>query len=137
MSELIRTEEQRLARLQCIYEQIPSFTCKDHCSECCGPIRWAAIEDLNIRRYLAEHGMDYITRQLEPRAVIMALVGRDSSGITCPYVVNDRCSIYPVRPLVCRLQGIYPEKLPCPFITPAKIISKKEVDKIWAKVAKL
>ena len=29
----------------------------------------------------------------------------------CPYLKNDRCVIYPVRPIVCRLQGNVPELL--------------------------
>ena len=32
----------------------------------------------------------------------------------CPFLKNDRCSIYQVRPIVCRLQGNIPD-LPCRF----------------------
>ena len=32
-----------------------------------------------------------------------------SNKMKCPYLSNDRCMIYSVRPLVCRLQGHIPE----------------------------
>ena len=30
----------------------------------------------------------------------------EKNNMKCPYLKNSRCSIYPVRPLVCRLQGV-------------------------------
>jgi Fe-S-cluster containining protein len=47
----------------------------------------------------------------------------------CPYLKNDRCLIYPVRPIVCRLQGNVKD-LPCLKLKTDKFLSKKIVDEI-------
>jgi len=36
------------------------------------------------------------------------------NNMQCPYLKNNRCSIYPVRPIVCRLQANIIE-LPCKY----------------------
>ena len=89
-------------RLEAIYAQIPEVTCT-HCHHCCGPLIWFKPEEINIRRFLQENNMKYLTKSSEEFA---------QNGIKCPYIKNDRCSIYPARPIVCRLQGNIAE-LPC------------------------
>lgn len=46
----------------------------------------------------------------------------------CPYLQNDRCSIYPVRPIVCRLQGNIAD-LPC-FFPQKQILSTQRSEQI-------
>lgn len=60
-----------------------------------------------------------------------------AEGITCPYVENNRCAIYPVRPLICRLQGLFPEKLPCPHIKPEQILSKEQTNQLFEELIEL
>ena len=54
----------------------------------------------------------------------------------CPYLINDRCSIYPVRPLVCRLQGVAPDLL-CNKKTNQKNMDSLELKKILDDFKKL
>ncbi len=124
-----------IARLETLYAKVPSFTCKDHCSECCGPIQWSDVEDTNIRSYLKEHGMEYKSKRFSSHDIFKAILSGDYSGVTCPYVENDRCMIYPVRPLICRLQGLA-EKLPCPHIKPEKVLTKDEINSLFAELIK-
>jgi len=91
-----------IKRLNDVYSLIPSITCK-HCHECDGPIYWFKIEEINIRKYLEEQKIAYITWSNE-----MFKQNNDS----CPYLQNNKCIIYPVRPIVCRLQGLV-DSLPC------------------------
>jgi len=91
-------------RLNEIYSQIPNFNCK-HCHDCEGPIIWFKPEEINIRCYLKEHNMRYIQWTKEQFK---------KNRKKCPYLKNDRCSIYPVRPIVCRLQGTIKD-LPCKY----------------------
>jgi Fe-S-cluster containining protein len=93
------------------------------------------VEDTNIRSYLKEHAMEYKSQCITPADILKAVVSGDYSGVTCPYVENDRCMIYPVRPLICRLQGLA-EKLPCPYIKPEKILTKDQIDKLFAELIK-
>ncbi len=91
-------------RLDEIYDQIPVFDCK-HCHECTGPIVWFKPEEMMIREYLKRNLLEYIVWSREEF---------ERHNWQCPYLKNDRCSIYPVRPIVCRLQGNITE-LPCKY----------------------
>jgi hypothetical protein len=51
--------------------------------------------------------------------------------LTCPLLVDNRCSMYDNRPLICRLWGIIRE-MPCPFgCAPDRIPSDAEVSAWW------
>lgn len=123
-----------IRRLESLYAKIPPFPCKEYCSECCGLIQWSDVEDTNIRNYLREHGMEYKSVRILPEDILKA-AGGDYSGVTCPYVENDRCLIYPVRPLICRLQGVV-EKLPCPHRKSEKILTEDEVHALFAELSR-
>lgn len=79
------------------YSVIPAFLCVISCSDCCGPVPFLGEEYDRLVAYLAERGQ-------KPREQV---------GLTCVYVENNRCSVYPVRPLLCRLYGTIPG-LRCP-----------------------
>ncbi len=104
-----------IRRLNRIYSQIPSFDCK-HCQKCSNPIFWFYPEELNIRSYLKQNHLPYLTYSDEEFK---------QYKMRCPYLKQDRCIIYPVRPIVCRLQGLIPE-LYCPnntavFLSPNQL----------------
>ena len=90
-------------RLQQIYEKIPAFPSCKHCHQCCGPILWFQPEEENIRNYLKKHHLSYQMWTLEEFML---------HNMQCPYLSKNGCSIYPARPLICRLQGVI-EDLPC------------------------
>jgi Fe-S-cluster containining protein len=105
-----------------IYNEIPNFACKPGCSECCGIAPIAPVEFANISEWIALNGVE--TRLLT------------TDLLTCPYVVNDRCAIYPVRPTFCRLFGaVDDEMLRCPDGgQEVRLISKVEADLILEHV---
>ncbi len=88
-------KKEALKQLLEIYANIPDITCS-HCHSCCGPILWFEPEEMLIREYLEEHHMLYIRWTQEEF---------ERHQMRCPYLHKDRCRIYPVRPIVCRLQG--------------------------------
>lgn len=78
-----------------LYALIPEFLCHPGCTECCrnfGVPSRTQIEDQRIREYLRAQG-----REL-----------KQAQGTSCPYVSDQGCTIYPVRPLTCRLYGSSP-----------------------------
>jgi len=93
-----------IRRLNRIYAKVPSFECK-HCLKCSNPIWWFKPEEINIREYLKQHHLNYLTFSFEEFK---------KNQMRCPYLQGNRCTIYPVRPIVCRLQGTIKE-LPCPY----------------------
>ena len=103
-----------IERLNNIYSKIPDFDCQ-HCHECEGPIIWFKPEEINIREYLHKNNLEYIIWSTEEFI---------KHHMKCPYLKNKRCSIYPVRPIVCRLQGNIPD-LPCKFNKNNLITDKK------------
>ena len=75
-----------------LYNMLPNVPCIPGCTVCCRefgvPCR-TPVEDRRFRRFLEENQMT---------------LGQ-ASGTTCPYVTENGCGVYPVRPFTCRLYG--------------------------------
>lgn len=92
--------------LESIYASLPTVVCQGLCAESCGPI---ACSQAEADRMEAAAG-----RPLE-----------FTRGMTCGYLdqVNERCTVYAVRPLICRLWGVATD-MSCPWgcqTTPASV----------------
>jgi len=105
---------------------IPNFECK-HCHNCCGPIVWFKPEEILISDYL--HNKK-IKRFLWTKEEF------EQNQMRCPYLIDNRCIIYPVRPIVCRLQGNISE-LKCKLSNNAILMSEKEKDNVRKEFIKL
>lgn len=80
-------------RLDALYAELPSIECRGKCFDSCGPI------EMSVRE----------------RARIETLSGPVTChGIVCNKLVNNRCSVYSIRPMICRLWGLI-ESLPCHY----------------------
>lgn len=90
-------------------KQIPSFQCKEGCSDCCGPVpfsnwEWEQVKDQKL-----------------------------TTSLTCPYATKNGCEIYEQRPILCRLFGVV-EKMKCPYgCGPIKLLTKKKEGEIIDK----
>lgn len=90
-------------------KQIPTFKCKEGCTDCCGPVvfsrwEWEQIKDQKL-----------------------------ATGVHCPYASENGCEIYEQRPIICRLMGTVP-KLKCLHgCGPKKMLSKKKELEIMKK----
>lgn len=105
--------------LEKIYSQIKNFKCQ-HCHQCCGPIIWFEPEEIMIKDYLEKNKI---------RRILWTLEEFQQNQMICPYLVNNRCIIYPVRPIVCRLQGNISE-LKCKLPNEQRFISENEIKNI-------
>lgn len=100
--------------LERIYRAVPTVECKGLCAESCGPIGMSVEE----RRRITARG---ITIPEPEQALADLAAGRD---VTCPALVNDRCTCYGDRPLICRLWGAV-QSMPCPHgctVTPGLLM---------------
>ncbi len=113
-------------KLKEIYSKIPSFNCIN-CNECCGPIIWFEPENLLIKDYLEKNNIDRIVWTKEEF---------ENNNMKCPYLKDNRCSIYPVRPLVCRLQSVVSD-LKCKQNINQKNMSDKDLKLILQEFKKI
>ena len=88
--------------LERIYRAVPQVACKGLCSEACGPIDMSDAE----RRRLAERGV-----VIPPVGEVLEKIISGRPPV-CPALVDNRCSVYEDRPLICRLWGAV-ESMPC------------------------
>ena len=73
--------------LRRLYKQIPTFECRDGCTDCCGPVPVSPLEAKRL--------------DLEGQT----LIPTKQNCLTCPFVDQGRCSVYADRPFMCRLFG--------------------------------
>jgi len=78
----------RKKRLPVLKPEFPPMRCDDGCGDCCGPVPATAAEFQRVLAYIRE-------RDIKPK----------DQGITCPLYLDGKCSVYPVRPLICRAFG--------------------------------
>jgi len=111
-------------QLESIYEQIPKVVCPEGCGRCCGPVFPSLAELHNVKIWCAEHHVEH----------------RDFLDITqegaCPYLISEqKCSIYSVRPFLCRLLGVSLD-LSCPLgkCTAARILNHSQSDALYGAV---
>jgi Fe-S-cluster containining protein len=80
------------------------FKCLN-CGDCCGPVPVTANELKEIKKYIKKH------------PEILALKNQIKDRLSCIFRDNfeNQCSIYEVRPLICRQYGRYDiDRLICP-----------------------
>lgn len=89
----------KVERLKEIYASLPTIACQRLCADSCGPTGMGGIEQ---KRIVAVRGGRPIGN-VKPPSVICPLLDSE-----------DNCTVYKVRPLLCRLWGVT-ENLPCTF----------------------
>ena len=87
-----------------LYDQVPDVGCRGLCQDSCGPIDMHPYERARIRRT----GVEIPT----PETAVRQLV--ETGDYQCPALVDGRCSVYRLRPLICRIWGAA-EDLPCEY----------------------
>lgn len=101
--------EQVAQWLRSVYKRLPVGIC-DGCTDCAlrcaGEVPLLAAEYQAIRQYLDNQGQAVPPQPEQRRGQMMA---------PCRFLDKEShlCTIYPVRPLICRLFGLV-EWLPCP-----------------------
>lgn len=96
----------KVGQLRRLYAEVPALECKGLCQDYCGVI---AMTRLEAKR-------------------IVNVIGAEAAGtsLACPLLVAGRCSVYDVRPLICRIWGTTAD-LVCPHgCQPARILGRDE-----------
>jgi hypothetical protein len=83
-------------RLEELYAKLPKIDCQGYCHHSCGPLAMSLREQQRIEEAAGERP------ECPP-------------GGYCSMLTDDkRCSVYEIRPMVCRLWGLV-EQMPCRF----------------------
>ena len=107
-----------LRQIDALYAALPAIECKRLCQEACGPIAMSMLE----RRRIEEHFDGALAVNGEP---------------TCPLLKDGRCTVYPIRPAICRLFGLV-RAMQCPFgCIPERWISDDEAGSLLREVERL
>lgn len=105
----------RRAELEALYAELPTIACQGKCAESCGPVPMGRIEWQSVCRAGGER--------------------KGGDDLICPYLENERCSVYSVRPFLCRLWGVV-EAMPCPWgCKPERMLTADEGRELLARAA--
>lgn len=89
------------AVLNSILNRIPELDCIGKCTESCTEFRVYPAEELEIKQYCIDNDIPFTPFLKNEDLRLKIINGCDQ----CKYLKNDKCSIYPVRPVICRLWG--------------------------------
>lgn len=74
------------------------ITCRAGCSSCCRHLTLFPVEAANLARG--------IERLPEETKAVLAGRSRWPESSPCPLLQDDRCTVYPFRPVICRTHGL-------------------------------
>ena len=75
--------------------------CKEGCSSCCEE------GDYPISQPEAEYLMQgYIALDNDTKIKVQNNIKLIKKGGACPFLINNKCSVYPYRPIICRVHGL-------------------------------
>lgn len=134
-----RKKERKVAQrrlsieLKAVYDHIPDIKCKGLCHETCTIIGVMGAELANMKKAAPGIFDPYVM----PRAQDNTYLIVPGPGEKCPALINNRCSIYEARPLICRTWGVTPT-LPCVFgCKPSKWLEDDEARILMQDLADL
>ena len=119
------------------------FECQKGCSNCCktgGGFVFISSKNVDrISKYLKISKEIFIKKYAKPKGEQFILM--DKNGSECIFLENDRCSIYPVRPLQCRTFPFWTANMKsdkrwqqvaeeCPGIGIGKDFSKEDIEEV-------
>lgn len=109
-----KSSDSEMVKLQQLYKLADELTskltpitiCKAGCGNCC-----------KINVSITEHEAKMIsihTGKLITKSLFFTTTKPDFHGTPCPFLIDDKCSIYSVRPFVCRRQvSVMPSEYWC------------------------
>lgn len=115
----IHMNKDKVALVEKIYSSLPTIACKRLCQEFCGPISYTDIEAQRIRK--------------KHRRLPVLDLDKDR----CSALEFGSCTVYELRPLICRLWGLI-EAMRCPHgCIPSRWLTDKEGHALLLKIQAL
>ena len=98
-SEFLKNLDEKLDKY--FFEQADFICCSKGCSSCCEKGDYPLSE--SELRYLM-HAYAKLDNELKIK--VQENIKRIERGGVCPFLIGKTCSIYPCRPIVCRVHGL-------------------------------
>ena len=97
--EFLKNLDLKLAHYFDLHKQF--IHCKAGCSACCkkGDYPLYPIE----LEYLMQ---GYISLDIATKQIVQQNIKEMEKGGACPFLVDDKCSVYKYRPIICRVHGL-------------------------------
>lgn len=101
------SQNEKLAKLKALYARIPKLRCQRKCQACCS----------NIGMSFFEHGLLTDSVGIVPVPMSLSKLATEGGAIIgetlsmgkevriCPFLKNGTCSVYELRPFICRMWG--------------------------------
>jgi Fe-S-cluster containining protein len=103
---------EKLKRIDALLADVPPILCLAGCSDCCGPIAMTRLEKTRICQRIGQSPKWLRNAMLK---TFNDVVAKGDSGGSCPLLKDGRCSVYDIRPAICRVFGSSDGKyLTCP-----------------------
>ena len=123
----------KLAKIDELLSGLPTFRCKEGCFDCCGPVIISRLEYLRCIKASGRTTED-VRRQMQNNL--------KQKIYTCPLLDAEtkKCTVYEVRPAICRLFGVVKGELLCPHgyaPDPSALLSDEQSREILRKVEEL
>lgn len=98
-SDFIQSLDLKLAEYFSAHKEY--IQCKIGCSACCekGDYPLSALE----LEYLMK---GYIALNSDTKQIVQNQIKTMKKGGACPFLIDKKCSIYPYRPIICRVHGL-------------------------------
>lgn len=119
-------------QVKAIYAKIPTIACQKKCQAACGII---PVERVELKKIRKKARIDVEPFILSTPEVTMLF---DSEKELCPLLSeHGLCTVYEVRPLVCRLFGVV-EDFRCPEgCVPSRLLTKEEASEMAYQLRQL
>ncbi|MEP7273746.1 MAG: YkgJ family cysteine cluster protein, partial [Acidobacteriota bacterium] len=102
--QLVREVDQVTIELSNLYQD--HLQCRAGCSSCCHHhLSVFEVEAKAVSAAINALPLEVQTAVEEQAAAVLELEGQ-GSPVSCPLLIDDRCSIYENRPIICRTQGL-------------------------------
>lgn len=123
----------KLAKIDALLGKLPTFKCKEGCYDCCGPVELSRLEYMRCIQASGRTAED-VRLQMQNNL--------KQGTYLCPLLNTEtgRCTVYEVRPAICRLFGVVRNQLLCPHgFAPesSTLLSDKQARDILKKVEEL
>ena len=108
----------KLQMIDEILTRLPRINCQRKCQEACGPILMSRLEWKRICHRVGH-------------------VPGPKPDLTCPLLKDGLCSVYDIRPAICRLWGLV-KKMACPWgCEPERWLTDEEAGVVLDKVRRI